>query len=285
MMGDTILSGGIEWGVLMVVVAYFLGSLPFGVILCRLLGHGDVRRAGSGNIGATNVWRVAGRYIALVTFLADAGKAYLAVKIVFWVGMMHDSPSSSPSSSDGDFAAIAALFDGHLAAIAALAALLGHMFPCWLRGRGGKGVAPTFGIWMAFDWGLAFLAGLVWLGVFAWKRMSSLASLVSVTLVAGLAVMPLLGGFLSIGSGGGGAARDFWLFSPFASPFMSQGIPPFLALSMAVLIWIRHADNIARLYHGREHRWNHPPDVPPDDNASPDVSPNSGAPPDASPDG
>ena len=135
---------------------YLLGSIPFGVILTRAGGAGDVRKIGSGNIGATNVLRTGRKDLAIATLLLDAGKGAAALLIA------------------------RELFDSEVAgAIAGGAAFLGHLFPVWLGFRGGKGVATFFGLLLAAAWPLGLIAGATWLLVAALFRISSLAALVS----------------------------------------------------------------------------------------------------------
>jgi glycerol-3-phosphate acyltransferase PlsY len=154
--------------VLLVLVAYFLGTIPFGILFARLFGTSDIRKAGSGNIGATNVTRVAGPIPGILTLLADAAKGALAV----WLAAY-----STQSSSQWMM-------------LAGLAALLGHCFPVWLRFKGGKGVATALGVF-AMLCPLAALAALIFFGiVLAVWRFVSLAS------VSAAAAMPLLIYFL-----------------------------------------------------------------------------------------
>jgi acyl phosphate:glycerol-3-phosphate acyltransferase len=158
-------------GTLALVAAggYLLGSIPFGVILTRLGGAGDVRSIGSGNIGATNVLRTGRKDLAIATLLLDAGKGAVAYLVV------------------------QALFPGvpALAAVAGGAAFLGHLFPVWLGFRGGKGVATFFGLMLAAAWPLGLLAGATWLIVAALFRMSSLAALVAALAAPVYALLPL----------------------------------------------------------------------------------------------
>ncbi len=145
-------------GTLALVAAggYLLGSIPFGVILTRAAGAGDVRKIGSGNIGATNVLRTGRKDLAVATLLLDAGKGAAALLIA------------------------RGLFDSEVAgAIAGGAAFLGHLFPVWLGFKGGKGVATFFGLLLAAAWPLGLIAGATWLVVAALFRISSLAALVS----------------------------------------------------------------------------------------------------------
>ena len=146
------------------LTAYLLGSIPFGLLLARILGHTDVRKAGSGNIGATNVMRVAGPVAGILTLLFDTGKGWFAVWIASRV--MHGSSSMM----------IAAGF----------LALVGHCFPVWLRFRGGKGVATAAGIFLALC-PEALLAAFILLALVVWySRYVSLGSL------AAAAAIPLL---------------------------------------------------------------------------------------------
>ena len=146
------------------VLGYLLGAIPFGVILTRIAGAGDLRGIGSGNIGATNVLRTGRKGLAAATLLLDVAKGAAAVLIVRW------------------------LWPGN-EALAAAGAFVGHCYPVWLRFRGGKGVATLMGIALALFWpiGLAFAA--IWIGLLASLRISSLAGMTaaaSTPLVAAL---------------------------------------------------------------------------------------------------
>ncbi len=142
-----------------VIFGYLLGSIPFGLLFTRLAGAGDVRKIGSGNIGATNVLRTGKRWAAAATLLCDGGKGAVAVLVTQYA-----------QGSD------AALF-------AALGALLGHLFPLWLNFRGGKGVATFLGVTLALDWRVGLCALAIWLAVAVFTRISSLSALVAATLV------------------------------------------------------------------------------------------------------
>jgi glycerol-3-phosphate acyltransferase PlsY len=153
---------------LAVAVGYLLGSIPFGLLLTQAAGLGDVRKIGSGNIGATNVLRTGNKGLAALTLLLDALKGTAAVLIGYWIG------------AQGGVAILASLLAG-------LAAFLGHVFPVWLGFRGGKGVATYIGVLFGIDWraGLAFCG--VWLIVALLTRYSSLSALVaSLAIPAGL---------------------------------------------------------------------------------------------------
>jgi glycerol-3-phosphate acyltransferase PlsY len=193
---------------LVAVGGYLLGSIPFGVILTRAAGAGDVRNIGSGNIGATNVLRTGRKDLAIATLLLDAGKGAAALLIARM------------------------LFSNEVAgAIAGGAAFLGHLFPVWLGFKGGKGVATFFGLLIAACWPLGLMAGATWLIVAALFRISSLSALVA------------------------SAAAPFYALLPLAALGLPAPQPIFvLAIFTAVLIWIRHHENIRRLLKGTEPR-------------------------------
>src|SRR3954454_17794531 len=131
------------------VFGYLLGSIPFGLLLTKLAGTQDIRAIGSGNIGATNVLRTGRKGLAAATLVGDALKGTLAVLVVSY------------------------LYGRTLALFAALGAFLGHVYPVWLRFRGGKGVATYIGILLALAWPVALAFCLIWLGVAALTRYSS----------------------------------------------------------------------------------------------------------------
>jgi acyl phosphate:glycerol-3-phosphate acyltransferase len=147
------------------VIGYLLGSIPFGLVLSRAAGLGDIRQIGSGNIGATNVLRTGSKGLAALTLLLDLGKGCAAVGLAWhW----------------GECAALAA----------GLCAVIGHMFPLWLGFHGGKGVATARGILLALAWPIALIAAGIWLVVALVFRYSSLAALVATT--SGAAIAPFL---------------------------------------------------------------------------------------------
>jgi len=195
--------------VIAIVGGYLLGSIPFGVIVTRLAGAGDLRQIGSGNIGATNVLRTGRKGLALVTLLGDGGKGALAV-LAAWLATRR-SPVEAQAL---------------LTALAGSAAFLGHLFPVWLKFRGGKGVATFLGTMLAAAWPAGLLAGATWLIVFFVFRISSLAAL------AAAALAPL-----------------FVLLADRPRP------AALMALFMAILIYVRHHENIRRLLRGEEPRF------------------------------
>ncbi len=182
------------------LLAYLLGSIPFGVLISKAMGLGDLRKIGSGNIGATNVLRTGNKPAAAATLILDGAKGGVAVLIA------------------------RALVGEEAAMIAGFAAFLGHLFPVWLKFRGGKGVATFLGVMLALAWPAGLACCATWLATAAAFRFSSLAALVSA------ATAPLW----------------LWLF----------GRPDalWLGAALAALVFIRHHANIRRLIAGEEPR-------------------------------
>ncbi len=185
------------------LIGYLLGSVPWGILLTRVAGAGDLRAIGSGNIGATNVLRTGRKGLAAATLLLDLLKGSVAV----WIA--------------------AALLPGHELA-AGVAAFVGHCYPVWLRFRGGKGVATMMGVVVALHWESGLAYAVVWIGLLASLRISS---------VAGIA-----------------AAISAPIVAAWAGRF--DLVLPFLGLA-AVLVW-KHRANIERLIAGREPRIGRP---------------------------
>ena len=181
------------------LIGYFMGSVPFGLILTRAFGAGDLRSIGSGNIGATNVLRTGRKGLAAATLLLDMGKGLAAVLLV-----AHLLP--------GD------------ALLAAAGALIGHCYPVWLRFRGGKGVATLLGIALGLSWPLGLVFALVWLGMLALTRYSSLSGMLAA------------------------------IATPVAAAVMDDfDLVPLLMALAGVVLW-KHRANIARLIDGTEPR-------------------------------
>jgi glycerol-3-phosphate acyltransferase PlsY len=191
---------------LSISLAYLLGSIPFGYVLVKTFRKQDIRATGSGNIGATNVARSGAKGLAIATLLLDLGKAFLAVKIA-----QHLLPGNY------DFAVAAAV-----------AAVLGHVFPVWLRFRGGKGVASALGVFLALTWPSALAAVAVFAVVFLLTRYVSLASIIAA------AAMPLFA----------------FHFVTFRTPIVIAGF-----LFIPLLIIVKHHQNIRRLLAGTESRF------------------------------
>jgi len=150
-----------------ILLGYLLGSVPFGLLLARAAGKGDVRDIGSGNIGATNVLRAGSKGLAAATLALDLAKGYTPVFIAQY------------------------LWGGPAVAFAAGAAVIGHCFPIWLKFKGGKGVATYAGVAFGMAWQVGLVFAGVWLSIIAIFRISSLAGLSAV--VAASAAAPLLG--------------------------------------------------------------------------------------------
>jgi glycerol-3-phosphate acyltransferase PlsY len=191
--------------VVALLFGYLCGSIPFGLILTRLAGTPDIRAIGSGNIGATNVLRTGRKGLAAATLIGDALKGTVAVLAVYW----YYGPEFH-------------YFGRELAIPAALGAFLGHLFPVWLRFKGGKGVATFIGILLALAWPVGIAFCLVWLAVAALTRYSSLAAL-----VASAATPPAL-----------------WL--------LGYGPEAGLFALLTVMLWIMHRANVSRLVNGTE---------------------------------
>jgi glycerol-3-phosphate acyltransferase PlsY len=194
------------------LVGYLLGSIPFGLILTRAAGLGDIRAIGSGNIGATNVLRTGRRDIAAATLVADGLKGAAAVLLPMaftlpWLGLL-----------------------------GGLFAVIGHVYPVWLRFRGGKGVATGLGVVLAAAWPVGILACLVWLLVARLTRISSAGAL---TAFAATPVLALVLGLAGIGP---------------AMLVVTPGTVALYFLAIAALVFSRHKDNIARLLAGTEPR-------------------------------
>ncbi len=146
------------WPVAALFLGYLLGSIPFGVVLTRAFGAGDIRQIGSGNIGATNVLRTGRKGLAAATLILDALKAVAAVLI-----------ARAMTSSSGS----------ELELIAAAGAFFGHLYPVWLKFKGGKGVATLLGLCLILDWRVGLIFALVWLGGMAVTRISSVGGMVA----------------------------------------------------------------------------------------------------------
>lgn len=179
---------------------YLLGSIPFGLLITRATGQGDIREIGSGNIGATNVLRTGRKDIAFITLLLDAGKAGIAALI-----FNH-------------------FFGNPIGLFAGAAALIGHCFPIWLKFIGGKGVATFFGALLVVKWPIGLIAGAIWLACAFLTRISSLSALAA----AGSA--------------------------PLIAFMMGYTNVAMMAAVMAIIIYIRHAENIERILKGTESR-------------------------------
>jgi glycerol-3-phosphate acyltransferase PlsY len=192
-----------------VVLGYLLGSIPFGYLLVRATGGGDIRFQGSGIIGATNVARTSGWSVGIATLVLDTAKGFLAVKL-------------TEHFSSGNI---------RFAMYAGLAAILGHIFPVWLKFEGGKGVATALGVFLAICWPALAATVLLFLLVALFWRYVSLAS------ISASAALPLL---------------VYLLYAPGHAPPTAVSVSTLLA---AVLVIVKHRDNIERLLAGTEPRF------------------------------
>jgi len=181
---------------------YLAGSIPFAVLVSRVMRLPDPRTYGSRNIGATNVLRSGNRIAAVATLAGDVAKGWVAVLVARYLGLAVE-----------------------MVALVGFAAFLGHVFPVWLRFKGGKGVATAAGVLIAFDWRLGVAVIVVWLTMAVLSRYSSLASLTAA------------------------------LFAPAAAWYLHATGPIFLAVvAMSVLLVARHHENIRKLMRGEESR-------------------------------
>ena len=210
------------------IIGYLIGSIPFGLLLTKFAGYGDIRTIGSGNIGATNVLRTGNKRLALFTLFLDGAKGFAAV----WL------------------AQFAMTFDASL--YAALGAFLGHLFPVWLKFRGGKGVATAIGIFLALVPKLGFIMIALWLATALLFRMSSLAALVAIGLSPLIAwiLTKDFSDVLCVDKIDGTSECSTWLFN-----YHMQAVPYICAL-VAMLVFYKHKANILRLLKGEEPKIN-----------------------------
>jgi glycerol-3-phosphate acyltransferase PlsY len=177
---------------------YLSGSVPYGLLLGKIFGLGDIRKSGSGNIGATNVLRVGGKKLAILTLLLDALKGTVPVLIAKQIDM-------------------------DLAIITAIAAFIGHLFPVWLRFKGGKGVAVALGISFALSGLLGLVLCLIWLGVAVVSKYSSASALSAFALAPVVATLVTHDNRIAL-----------------------------CMLLIAAMVWLKHRENIKRLLSGSE---------------------------------
>lgn len=178
--------------IIVALLSYLLGSVPFGLLLTKAAGLGDIRSIGSGNIGATNVLRTGNKKLAVLTLLLDGAKGAVAVLLAVY-------------------------FDPELGKFAAIGSLIGHMFPVWLKFKGGKGVATGIGVITALNWPTGIAMMLTWLATAGLFRFSSLSALVA-------------------------AALSPVYLTAFGRPDLA-----FVAITAAALIFYKHRANIKRL--------------------------------------
>ncbi len=182
------------------IVGYLIGSIPFGLVFSHVFGLGDVRKIGSGNIGATNVLRTGSKLAAALTLIFDAGKGALAILITrHW-------------------------FAEPMVVMAAACVVLGHVFPIWLKFKGGKGVATSAGLLLALAWPVGTIVILTWIATVFITRLSSLAALLAA------------------------------LVAPVAAIIFAQPLHVLLAIFLTLTVFLTHCANIRRLMEGTEPR-------------------------------
>ena len=194
--------------VLVAAGGYLLGSIPFGLVLAQLAGYGDIRKIGSGNIGATNVLRTGNKPLALAVLILDAGKGAIAVAIAW------------------------ALVGWEFGVVAGSAAFIGHLYPVWLRFKGGKGVATGLGTFLAISWPIFIGMALAWLAGALLFRRSSMGALAS------FAVLPLLTGIFSARADAANVPLPYWFI--------------ILGFVIAAIVFYKHRANIVRIIDGTE---------------------------------
>ncbi len=188
--------------IIYIIFGYILGSIPFGLVLCYIFGYGDIRKIGSGNIGATNVLRTGNKLLAFITLLLDSGKGAISVLISLYIMNV----------------------DFNTAMAAGFGSILGHLFPVWLKFKGGKGVATTFGTLLALSPYTGLITCVIWLITALIFRISSLSALVAVL------VSPVISYFL----------------------YPQYELLPLWCAIVAVIVWAKHYQNIKRIIKGEE---------------------------------
>jgi acyl phosphate:glycerol-3-phosphate acyltransferase len=186
---------------LFIMTSYLLGSIPFGLILIKLAGLGDIRKLGSGNIGATNVLRNSNKLLAVATVLLDGGKGVVAIFLVriFCQDYLVDICVGA-------------------------AAIVGHIFPVWLRFKGGKGVATSLAVFLVLNWQVGLFACVIWLITYIAIRISGVSALVT------------------------------FIATPIATYFLTYDIRLIVAVSfICMLVVVRHYENVKRLIKGKHH--------------------------------
>ena len=186
--------------IFIILVCYLIGSIPFGVLIAKFAGLGDLRKQGSGNIGATNVVRVGGKKLGLIVLLLDAAKGVAAISFVNQIG--------KPEYSE----------------IAGLVAVIGHVFPIWLKFKGGKGVATTLAALLTLNPAVGLFSIAIWLTTFLFTKLSSLSAIVSIGL------------------------------SPILSFALGSTTLLFTNIILSAIVIFRHHSNIKRLLSGEEKR-------------------------------
>lgn len=214
--------------IIVALLSYLIGSIPFGLVLCKIFGYGDIRTIGSGNIGATNVLRTGNKILALATLILDSGKGALAAAISFiWFSVYPDCAIASCTDSIPPICGTCLNYDlSFYLLVSGFFAIIGHSYPLWLKFKGGKGVATTLGTLLAAVPLAGVAACVTWLVVAVIFKISSLSALVA------LAVVPVV------------------VF------FIYGSAPSAIAFLITLLVFWKHRENIKRLIKGEEPKIN-----------------------------
>jgi glycerol-3-phosphate acyltransferase PlsY len=225
------------YSVVLILLAYLIGSIPFGLLLTKWAGLGDIRAVGSGNIGATNVLRTGKKWLAFVTLVLDFSKAF--VPLIIFSSIATDFVTNILQPMVFGELLIAELFCLLTAAI-----VVGHMFPIWLKFKGGKGVACLFGVFFAYSWILGVIAAALWLFTFFTTRYSSLAALIALPLA------PIILEWIAPCIAHDCASAFSFERYGYALSMLSYSLP-----IPIILMILKHTPNIRRLLKGEEHRF------------------------------
>ena len=198
---------------ILVLCCYIVGSIPFGLILARIFGYGDIRKIGSGNIGTTNVLRTGNKGLAALTLLFDALKGFSIILLFLYL---------FPSLTCRTKGIVYSSYQTQTMLYMGLFAILGHCFPIWLKFKGGKGVATGLGALLAAVPYAGLAACAAWIATAKISKYSSLSALIA------------------------------FLIAPIVTLFMYGSAPAAICALITLLIWVRHKDNIKRLLKGEE---------------------------------
>ncbi len=200
------------------LLAYLIGSIPFGLIFAKISGHGDIRKIGSGNIGATNVLRTGSKKLAALTLLFDVLKSFVIAYAVLQLSQIQLPETCATAQKTYD------MYSVSLALLAGFFAIFGHCFPIWLKCKGGKGVATALGALLAAVPYAGLAACVAWIVTAKVSKISSLSALIAVVV------------------------------APIVTALIYGLAPATICTLITVLVWIRHKDNIKRLLKGEEPR-------------------------------
>ncbi len=204
------------------LVAYLIGSIPFGLMLSKMSGYGDIRKIGSGNIGATNVLRTGNKRLAAITLFLDAAKGAIAIGVSYLLLSQYYPDCAAVSCPYGVICACWPSIYISIVVPIGLFAVIGHCYPVWLKFKGGKGVATALGVFLAATPLAGLAACAAWLAVAFATKISSLSALLAL------------------------------LTAPVVTYFIYGPEPAAVALLITALVWWRHRENIKRLLNGTE---------------------------------